>query len=125
MEHYRQAQVIIALAAKEESFVIVGRCADSELKGMKDSLNIFIYAPLEERIKRVQKYLGADANENQIRREIARVDTIRRRFHNRYSYTKWGMREGYDILIDSSILGIDGTVDLLEKMVKEHFEIEG
>ena len=55
------------------------------------------------------------------RKEILRTDKIRRGYYQYYSEFKWGDREGYDFMIDSSLLGIDGTVDILADLALRKF----
>ena len=38
------------------------------------------------------------------------------------SSKKWGMKESYHIMLDSGMLGIDGIVDILEKIYREKTE---
>ena len=49
-----QAQAIRDIAAKE-SAVIVGRCADYILEGRENTINVFIHAPMDARIKRIME----------------------------------------------------------------------
>lgn len=44
---------IIRRVAKEGPCVIVGRCADYVLQSREDCLNTFVYAPMEERMRRL------------------------------------------------------------------------
>jgi cytidylate kinase len=114
-----QCEVIRNLAQKE-SFVIVGRLSNSVLEDYADSLNVFIYAPLENRIKRIMdRFLIAYPDK--ARKEILRVDKIRRGYYQYYSDYKWGATEGYDLMIDSNLLGIDATVDFLAEIAQKKF----
>lgn len=114
-----QSEVIRNLAAKE-SFVIVGRCSNSVLGEDVESLDVFIYAPLEERIKRIMDRYLIDSPDK-ARREIVHMDKIRRGYYQYYSEYKWGGREGYDLLINSSSLNIDTIVDFLADMAHKKF----
>lgn len=114
-----QTEVIQKLA-KTESFVIVGRCSNAILKEACTPLNIFIYAPLEDRIKRIMDRYLIDTPDK-ARKEILRTDKIRRGYYQYYSEFKWGDREGYDFMIDSSLFGINGTVDILADLALRKF----
>ena len=117
---YRAQSEVIRKLSQEESFVIVGRCSNVVLEENLDLLNVFIYAPLEERIKRIMDRYLIDSTDK-ARREILRTDKIRRGYYQYYSEFRWGDREGYDLMIDSSVFGINGTVDLIANAVQRKF----
>ena len=95
--------------------VLIGRCADYALKDRSDVLRLFITAPLESRIARVAQRNGI--SEDEARERIRRTDKSRASYYNYYSSKDWGDARSYDLCIDSSLLGIEGTVALLEKLV--------
>ena len=96
--------------------VLIGRCADYVLKDRDDVINLFVTAPLESRIKRVAA--RNDISEDEAKERIRKKDKDRAAYYNFYSAKEWGDAKSYDLCIDSSLLGIDGTVDLLEAMLK-------
>ena len=51
-----QFETIEKIAQSGESCVIIGRCADYVLRNYKNLISIFIYAPMEERVKRATTY---------------------------------------------------------------------
>lgn len=114
-----QSEVIQKLAEKE-SFVIVGRCSNAVLSEDVDAFNIFIYAPMKERIKRIMDRYLIDSPEK-ARKEIIHMDKVRRSYYQYYSEYRWGDREGYDLLIDSSKLDFDIIVDLLADLAQKKF----
>ena len=95
--------------------VLIGRCADYALKDRDDVINLFITAPLENRIERVARRNCITRDEAKER--IKRTDKSRASYYNYYSSKDWGDAKSYDLCIDSSLLGIEGTVELLEKLV--------
>lgn len=95
--------------------VLIGRCADYALKDRDDVINLFITAPLENRIERVARRNGITRDEAKER--IKRTDKSRASYYNYYSSKDWGDAKSYDLCIDSSLLGIESTVELLEKLV--------
>ena len=97
--------------------VLIGRCADYALKDRTDVINLFITAPLPNRIKRVAMRNGI--SEDEAKDRIRRKDKDRAAYYNFYSSTEWGDAKSYDLCIDSSLLGIEGTVDLLEDMLRK------
>lgn len=103
--------------AQEGPCVIVGRCADYALSDFGNRISVFIYAPLEDRIKRItDKY--PDVNDpSKIKDMIIKTDKSRANYYNYYSSKKWGRADSYDLCVNSSILGIDGTVDLISDFI--------
>lgn len=98
--------------AKEgESFVIVGRCGEDVLKDYDALVSIFVLGDKEVKKARImQKY---DKNEFMAERMMREKDTERKRYHNSFCEGKWGDSRNYDISVNSSVLGIDETVELL------------
>lgn len=98
--------------AKEgESFVIVGRCGEDVLKDCDALVSIFVLGDKEVKKARImQKY---DKNEFMAERMMREKDTERKRYHNSFCEGKWGDSRNYDISVNSSVLGIDETVELL------------
>ena len=98
--------------AKEgESFVIVGRCGEDVLKDYDALVSIFVLGDKEVKKARImQKY---DKNEFMAERMMREKDTERKRYHNSFCEGKWGDSRNYDISVNSSVLCIDETVELL------------
>ena len=103
--------------ADEGPCVMVGRCADYALEDYKNVINVFIYADLEQRIRRVaRKYDLTDAKAKDI---IIKTDKKRSSYYNYYTNKEWGDAKGYDLCLNSGKLGVDGTV----KVIKEYMKI--
>ncbi len=102
--------------ADEGPCVLIGRCADYALKDRTDVVNLFITAPLASRIERVAKRNGISSAEAKDR--IRKTDRSRAAYYNFYSAKEWGDAKSYDLCIDSSLLGIEGTVDLLTELLR-------
>ncbi|MBE5875270.1 MAG: cytidylate kinase-like family protein [Lachnospiraceae bacterium] len=105
--------------AEEEACVIVGRCADYALQEYKNSLHIFIHAAEDFKIKRIMDTFNI--SEDEARDMMIKKDKQRQSYYNYYSTKKWGRSDSYDLSISSSVLGIDGTVDMLIQYI-ENFE---
>lgn len=106
----------IKKVANEGPCVIVGRCADYALDDYKNCVNLFIQAPMEERIKRIAaKY---NLSDDKAKDMIIKKDKQRASYYNYYSTRKWADIKNYHMSIDSSLLGIDGTVDMILDFVK-------
>ncbi len=111
-----QYKIINELADKE-SCIIVGRCSDYVLQDRKRSLHIFIYAPIEDRLKNCVDYLHMDFDT--ARRMIADVDKARQNYHKKYAKFTMDDYRYKDISINSSILGVEGTAEHLSSIIRE------
>ena len=110
-----QAQVIRDVAARE-SAVIVGRCADYVLAGRENTINVFIHAPAEERVRRIMALYHLD--EAAAIKAITTSDKERGNHYFRYTDRKWGKAQNYDLCINSALMGIDKTVELLVRFAE-------
>ena len=61
-------------------------------------------------------------SEREALKSIQQTDKYRASYYNMNSSKKWGMKESYHIMLDSGMLGIDGIVDILEKIYREKTE---
>lgn len=107
--------------ADHESCIIVGRCSDYILENRKNSLHIFIYAPYEARVRNCVDYLKM--NMEDAKKRIAEVDKARDAYHNSYAHFLPADINHKNVMIDSSILGIQGTAKVLEQIVREKFDL--
>ena len=113
--------LLILEKAKEGPCIFVGRCADSVLSERKDLLNVFIYSDNETRIKRAMERYGI--SEKEAIKSIQQTDKYRASYYNMNSTgKKWGAKESYHIMLDSGMIGIEGVVDILEKIYREKTE---
>lgn len=115
-----QKKIIVDLAEKE-SCIIVGRCADHILKDHKNIINIFIYAPYADRLKNCVERLNMQPDE--ARKMIADVDKARESYHRHYCGYSMSDKDYKHIMIDSSLLGIDGTCEVLVELIKKRFHL--
>ena len=104
-----QSEVILELAHQGPA-IFVGRASDYVLREM-ECLDVFITAPLEVRRKEVAEREGISLEEAESL--IARRDKDREAYYNYLTFGHWGMASNYDLCLDSSILGIDGTADFI------------
>ena len=97
--------------AEQGSAVIVGRCSDYILREMDCTLNVFLTSPLEIRAARIAERTGMSLDEAS--RLAEEKDKKRSEYYNYYTFGNWGVASTYDLCIDSSILGIEGTADFI------------
>lgn len=105
-----QSQTIRNIA-ESGSAVIVGRCSDYVLRDMEETLDVFITAPVPNRIERVCSRMGLDADA--AKTLIEKKDKGRASYYNYYTFGNWGVAANYDLCVDSSFLGIEGTADFI------------
>jgi cytidylate kinase len=100
---------VIEEAGAKGNCVIVGRGAPWILRNRRDAFHVFVYAPREDKIRRVmsQGYTEEEANEL-----VDSVDRDRKAFIKRYFGKEWPTRELYNLMINSHI-GEDLVVETI------------
>lgn len=106
----------IRKAADEGSCVFVGRCADYVLRDYKNTVSVFITADLNERVERVAKRHGC--GKETAMKIITDRESERSTYYNYYTGKKWGYSASYDLCINSSILGMERTEELIKEFIK-------
>ena len=99
-----QAETIRRLSM-EGPCIFIGRCADEVLRGKSRSLNVFIYASsMAERRERANRIDN-----------IRMKDRQRRDYYKQYAAKEWGDPMNYDLCLNSTALGYDRCVELIER----------
>ena len=112
--YFTQNRIIKELADKGPC-VIVGRCADYALEDFDNCISVYVHAPFEDRIKRIENEYGIPNGKS--KEMLMKKDKQRSSYYNYYSSNKWGDAKSYDLCLNSSYLGIDGSVDLIKKVI--------
>jgi cytidylate kinase len=121
-ELFRIQSDVIKNLARQQSCIFVGRCADYILRENPRCLNIFVTAEMPDRIQRVLKRNEAGkTTENTVVDLIEKVDKKRADYYNYFSNKTWGAASSYHLCINSSILGVDDTVELIENIIQKKF----
>ena len=110
-----QRNVICELADKGNC-VIVGRCADYALEDNPYAVSVFIKASLDERVQRIKRIY--ELNDSKAADLIQKTDKRRASYYNYYSSKKWGEAKSYNLCIDSGLVGIDGSIDMILKFIE-------
>lgn len=97
--------------AEQGPAIIVGRCADYVLRELDCTLDVFITAPQAVRVGRIVERLGL--SDEKALELMERKDKGREEYYNYYTFGNWGVASTYDLCLDSSILGIEGTADFI------------
>ena len=115
-----QSQVMVELA-KKGSCVIVGRSADYILRDETQVISIFLHSSMEDRIKRIIKR-GDSKTKKEAKEMAIKQNKLRANYYNFYTDKHWGESESYDLSIDSSKLGPEGTAKLIVDYVKTRLQ---
>ena len=110
-----QFEYIRKLGASDESFVIVGRCAEEVLKGTEGLITIFVKGEREYKIGRVMK--NFELSRKEAIKKMDRHDATRKHYHDLYCKGKWGEIESYDLCIDATHFGTEGTAEFIKEYI--------
>ena len=113
---YMQFDFLKKKAKEGQSFVVVGRCAEEALKEYKGLITIFILGDMDTKIERIAKL--HNLSEKQAKEMIIQQDKKRKAYHNYFCEGKWGDSRNYEFSINSSKLGLEVTVEVLEDYIK-------
>lgn len=108
-----QSQIIKNLA-KEESCIIIGRCADHILANNPSCIKVFIHADTQDRIARAKDQYGLVVDKPAD--YIKKIDKQRASYYKYFTEKTWGMAANYDISINTSQIGIDETVRIIKEL---------
>ena len=107
---------IIEELAKSHSCVFIGRCADFVLRDFDNVLRVFIYASPEKRAETIAKQNNISIGE--AKNLATKLDKKRASYYGYYTSKKWGRSENYDLMIDTTKIGVEGAAKLIEEYVK-------
>ena len=107
--------------AKQGSCVIIGRCADYVLRDEENIFRVFVYGDLDHRQARILER-HPEIKSSQVIDAINKTDKRRASYYNFYTGNKWGKYDNYDMAVNSSTLGIEGTAQIIYACVKKLIE---
>lgn len=107
----------IRRAATEGGAVFVGRASDYILRDFPNRTDIFVMAPIEERVKRASQYFNLDPKE--ARQRIETMESARAEYYNFFTNKTWGMASSYDFCINSGGLSIEQCTDLIISFIAQ------
>ena len=109
-----QCQIIRNLAS-QRSCVIIGRIANQILKDYPNCLKLFIISDIDFARHRVMAEFGY--NEDKATKEINRINRVRANHYWQYTGKNWNDAGQYDLVINSSSLGIRNSVNLIVEAI--------
>lgn len=104
-----QSDVIREIASRE-SAIFVGRASDYVLRDM-ECIDVFLSCPLEVRKKFIARRHNVGLKEAEA--ICLKEDKEREAYYNYFTFSNWGVASNYDLCIDTSILGIEGSADFI------------
>jgi cytidylate kinase len=110
----RITERVVQHAAKTGNSVIVGRGSQQFLKGRPDTLRLFLYAPREDKIKRL---LRRGKSEPEAEEQVDTVDRERADFIQKYFGVEWPDRSIYHAMINTAI-GDGAVVDMIQNFIR-------
>lgn len=113
-----QAKIIKELA-KQESCVIIGRCADFVLRDYENVLSVFVHAPGDFCLEQAAKKHSMSTRE--LEKYIARTDKRRAEYYKYHTGREWTDARNYDLCLDSSKLGFERCVEEIKAYIKVRF----
>lgn len=105
---------IIRKLADQGPCIIVGRCADRVLE---DSVNLYIYAGIEERIRRLNT-LNTGVDPKEMEQRIRDMDRKRKDYYQYYTGCEWGKAQNYHLCLDSGLIGLEGCYGTVMEYLK-------
>ena len=114
---FNQSELICDMA-KREDFVIMGRCADVVLSNHQiPHVSIYINAPFELRVRRIMEKHKMDYKS--ARKFLKRLDRRHRAYYEFFTSRKWGDVVNYDLCINAASYGIEGSVELIKRLIQQ------
>jgi cytidylate kinase len=93
-------QRVIEVAAAAGNCVIVGRGAPYLLRDREDAFHVFVYAPVEEKIRRVRALGKSEAEAVEL---VGAIDQERATFVKKYFGKDWPTRHLYHLMLNSAV----------------------
>lgn len=113
---YNEIVKIINKMATSGSCIIIGRCADFILRDLDSCFHTFIYADMESRTKRVIEEYGASPGSAEY--IIKKNDKRRESFYSGNTGHTWGLKEHYNLCLNSGKFGIENCSDIIIDSLK-------
>lgn len=110
-ECLREVKEAVRDYASHGNVVLIGRGANAILGRRPDVLRVFMYAPRDWRIHHIMDSHGVD--EKTAAAEVERVDRARTQYMQAYYGVKWVDHNNYDLTIDTSAFGEEGSTELI------------
>lgn len=111
---FKFTQQVVLRAAETGNCVVVGRGSQYFLRDRPDTLHVFLYAPREEKLRRL---LLRGKNETEARELVDTVDRERGNFIEKYFNAEWPNRSLYHVMVNTSV-GDEAVVQTIMDLLK-------
>lgn len=97
-----------------------GRCADYVLRDKPNMVTVFITADLDERVSNICK--RHNCSEEEARKLISDKESTRSSYYNYYTGKTWGDSASYDLCVNASRLGPEGTKEFIADFIRRRMK---
>ncbi len=106
-----QSDLIRSIAA-EKSCVFLGRCADYALRDSYRSIHVMVTDLLQNRI---DNYMIENdiSDRKKAEDEVVKIDKKRANYYSFHTNKSWDSADSFDLCVRTSILGVNGTADMI------------
>lgn len=111
-----EEQNVIRALAKQGSAIFLGHCATEALKDYQSVISVYIYGDPDDKHERIKKDYGID--DSQVTLMEKKNNKRRANYFAVNTQKKWDDFRNYDIVLNSSRLGIEGCVRILESQLR-------
>lgn len=116
---YVEQHKLLQELSDQSSCVIVGRCADYILRD-KTTFRLFVYADYESKLRRCRERAAPEErlSEQEMKRKMAEIDKERARYYEFYSDQKWGARQNYDLMVNTSYADLEKIAAAISRYIE-------
>lgn len=111
-----EEQNVIRKFALQGSAVFLGHCAAEALKEYNDVVSVFIYGDSDDKHKRIKTDYGIE--DERITMTEKKNNRRRANYFSVNTQKKWDNFQNYDIVLNSSRLGVENCVNILETLIQ-------
>ncbi|MCI9606745.1 MAG: cytidylate kinase-like family protein [Muribaculaceae bacterium] len=117
---YRAQSDFIHSLADEGSCVIVGRSADYVLRDHPRTINLFVHAPIEDRIQRILRR-QPELSKEKAKAKAEKINRLRANYYNFYTDKTWGAAESYDLTFNTALMSMDDITEVVRDYMNRRF----
>jgi cytidylate kinase len=111
---------VVEHIGKSGNCVIVGRGAQHFLENRPGTLRVFLYAPTEDKVRRL---IARGKSEAEARELVETVDRDRIDYIQKYFNVEWPTRELYHLMINTSVgneIAVEAIMDFTKVLAAKH-----
>lgn len=109
---------VIKKIAETGEGVIVGRCADYVLKDMPGVTNVFLYAEMEDSVRRAQNKYGVEGDYEAVEKHVIQYNKARANYYNYHTGLHWGDVKNYNLALNTSYISYEEAATLIANYVE-------